>query len=192
MPFEPWTVLNEQRVFANRWVEIRLQQVRLPDGREYEYSLVNRPTQGVAVLLFDDAGRLLLEQEYRHAIGQVVWQLPGGLINDAEAPRLSAERELREETGYEAESWRELGFFYDNPALGNACSLLYVARGARHVADPAWDEAEAVELHWVELPWLRQAIRDNLIVDRVVLSGLAMLWAQGGLDGAAGTPQGEA
>jgi ADP-ribose pyrophosphatase len=178
---EPWRTLDETIPFENRWVRVRLQQVRLPDGREYEYSRVDRPQQGVGIFLLDDGNRLLLEREYRHAVGQVVWQLPGGLIDEDEPPLRSAQRELREETGYEAETWVELSHFYDNPGLGNASSLLFLARGPRRVAPPAPDHAEWVELQWVTLSWLRESIRKGDIVDRVVLAAIAMLWARGEL-----------
>ena len=179
MLFKPWTVLSEEIPFENRWVQVRLQRVRLPDGREYEYSMVDRPKQGVAVFLFDDAGRLLMEREYRHAVGQVVWQVPGGLMDESEAPVVSAQRELREETGYDADEWLDLGEFYDNPALGNASSRLFLARHPRKVADASWDEAEEIETEWVTQTWLREAVMRGEIVDRVVLAGIGMLWSRG-------------
>src|SRR5688572_25356730 len=97
----PWETIGEQVAFENRWVQVRLQTVRLPGGQVYEYTIVDRPAQGVAVCLFDAHSRLLLEREYRHAVGKVLWQLPGGLIDQGEPPLQSAIRELREETGYE-------------------------------------------------------------------------------------------
>jgi 8-oxo-dGTP pyrophosphatase MutT (NUDIX family) len=190
---DSWQTIRETTAFENRWVKVRLQTVRLPNGDEYEYSIVDRPEQGVAVFLFDDQERLLLEREYRHAIGQVVWQLPGGLMDKDEPALESAIRELREETGYEATQWVELGEFYDNPGLGNAKSLIFSARlaapspvGADTPTTPPqhaveWDTAESIEMEWVTLAWLREAIQRGEIVERVILSGLGMLWARGWL-----------
>ncbi|MDQ4076854.1 MAG: NUDIX hydrolase [Chloroflexota bacterium] len=178
MSLESWATLDEEIPFENRWVRVRLQRVRLPNGREYEYSRVDRPKQGVGVLLFDEESRLLLEREYRHAVQEVIWQVPGGLMDESEPPLVSVQRELLEETGYEAEEWSDLGYFYDNPGLGNACSRLFLARQPRRVAEPEPDHAEWVELHWVTLDWLREAVRQGDIVDRVVLGGIAMLWAR--------------
>lgn len=182
-----WEILHEEIPYENRWVRVRLQQLRLPSGHDYDYTLVDRPAQGVAVLLFDGAGRLLLEREYRHGVGQVIWQLPGGLVDPEESPLASIQRELLEESGYEGQRWQSLGSFYDNPALGNAATLLFMAQQARRVAEPQWDEAEALELHWVTMAWLREAVRRGEIVDRVILSGLALLWAHGRLPGTEGS-----
>jgi ADP-ribose pyrophosphatase len=176
---ESWLVLNEETLFENPWVQVRQQRVRLPEGTEYDYTIVDRPKQGVGVLLFDGEGRLLLEREYRHAIGQVVWQIPGGLLDDTHSPLENMQRELREETGYEAAEWEELDEFYDNPALGNASSRLFLAHRPQQTANLHWDEAESVECHWVTLEWLREAIQRGEIIDRVVLAGVAMLWARG-------------
>jgi len=179
MSFEPWTVLGETIPFKNRWVQVRLQQVRLPNGQQYEYSIVDRHSQGAAVFLVDEQGRFLLEQEYRHPVKQVVWQLPGGLIDESEPALVAAQRELREETGYEADEWLSLGEFYDNPGLGNASTHLFLARSPRLVGSPSWDEAEEIESNWVTQTWLREAIAQNKIVDRVVLAGVGILCSRG-------------
>jgi 8-oxo-dGTP pyrophosphatase MutT (NUDIX family) len=178
----PWETIGEKVAFENRWVKVRLQQVRLPNGKEYEYTIVDRPEQGVAVFLFDAQRRLLMEREYRHALGQVVWQIPGGLIDEDEPPLESAIRELREETGYAGREWVELGEFYDNPGLGNARSILFMAQVTPTDATTTeWDDAEAIEMEWVTMEWLREAIQRGEIIERVVLSGLGMLWARGWL-----------
>jgi ADP-ribose pyrophosphatase len=179
---EPWIVLDEEVAYENRWVRVRLQRLQLPRGEAYDYTVVDRPAQGVAVALRDDSGDILMEREYRHGIGQVVWQIPGGLVDESESALTSAQRELREETGYEAREWVELGEFYDNPALGNASTRLFVARGPARVQEPCLDIAEMVELRWVSLEWLRAAVKRGEIVDRVVLSALGILWAHGELD----------
>jgi 8-oxo-dGTP pyrophosphatase MutT (NUDIX family) len=105
---EPWIVLDEEVAYENRWVRVRLQRLQLPRGEAYDYTVVDRPAQGVAVALLDDSGDILMEREYRHGIGQVVWQIPGGLVDESESALTSAQRELREETGYEAREWVEL------------------------------------------------------------------------------------
>ena len=177
-----WETIDEKVAFENRWVQVRLQTVLLPSGQEYEYTVVDRLEQGVAVFLFNADRRLLMEREYRHAINQVVWQIPGGLIDGDETPLQSAIRELREETGYVATEWVKLGEFYDNPGLGNARSILFMAQvSPSDTLMTEWDDAEAIEMEWVTLEWLREAIQRGEIVERVVLSGLGMLWARGWL-----------
>ena len=123
-PINAWELVESREAFHNRWLHVTLDTVRLPDGRTYEYTNVHREVAGVGIVGLNAAGEILLQQEYRHPVGQVVWQVPGGLTNPGEDLLVCAARELREESGYEAESLEYLGAFWDNPGLGNAISHL--------------------------------------------------------------------
>ena len=92
MTLAKWRTLHDRIAYENQWVQVRVQAVELPDGERYSYTVVDRPAQGVATFLFDEDGRLLIEQEYRHAIGEVVWQLQilgGGNWGSYRAERIS-------------------------------------------------------------------------------------------------------
>ena len=78
---QPWQTLSTRSVFGNRWVKVQIDEVALPDGRRYEYTRLEPGGIGVAVIGFNDRGEVLLEREYRHGIGAVIWQLPGGLAS---------------------------------------------------------------------------------------------------------------
>jgi 8-oxo-dGTP pyrophosphatase MutT (NUDIX family) len=74
--------------------------VELPDGKRYEYTRIEPAGIGVGVIGFNAAGEVLLEREYRHGVGEVVWQVPGGLTAPGEDLQTAGLRELQEETGY--------------------------------------------------------------------------------------------
>ncbi len=173
-----WQVLRERVVYSDRWVRVILADVHLPNGRTYTYTTLWR-VPGAAVVALDDQDRILLLQEYRHPLGQVVYQLPGGLVDEGESPLTTAQRELLEETGYHAEDWEQLGIVQDNPGLIDGATTLFLARGLRQVAEPhpEWTEFHAVG--WYSLDWLRQQVLAGHITDRVVLAALAFLWARG-------------
>ena len=76
----PWRRLSGRTAFANRWLQVDVDQVELPDGRSYDYTVIRRSQHGAAVLAFDEWGQVLMQQEYRYPVGQVIWQLPGGLM----------------------------------------------------------------------------------------------------------------
>lgn len=178
-PVNAWQLVASREAFHNRWLHVTLDTVRLPDGRTYEYTNVHREVAGVGIVGLNAAGEILLQQEYRHPVGQVVWQVPGGLANPGEDLLACAARELREESGYEAASLQYLGAFWDNPGLGNAVSHLVLARDLVAVGGLHPDEAEIVSSHWVTLSWLKQAVADGTIKDRVVICALAHLWLRG-------------
>ncbi len=174
-----WQLVDSRDVFQNRWLRITLDGLRLPDGRAYEYPNIHRDAPGVGVIGMNAAGEILLQQEYRHPVGQVIWQAPGGLANPGEDLLVCANRELREESGYEAESLEYLGACWDNPGLGNAISHLVLGRNLQPSGHSHPDDAEIVVNHWVTVAWLKQAVSSGIIKDRVVICGLAYLWLRG-------------
>jgi ADP-ribose pyrophosphatase len=184
---QPWRTLATRQVFANRWVRVALDEVALPDGRRYEYTRLEPAGIGVGVAGFNANGELLLEQEYRHGVGEVIWQLPGGLADAGEELQAAGLRELREETGFApavvaAETVRYLGVVWDNPAFGVAQSHIFAAWGLEPVTATRRDAAELVSLHWRSPQWVRQAVQNGVIKDRVVVAAVAYLLLKGWME----------
>jgi ADP-ribose pyrophosphatase len=83
----------------------------------------------VAVLALDDAGQVLLIRQYRHPVGQLLWEIPAGLRDVAgEPPWHTARRELLEEAGYRARDWRVLADYYSSPGFSTERLRIYLAR----------------------------------------------------------------
>jgi len=177
---QPWRKLDSRTVFGNRWVKVVTDDVALPDGRQYEYTRIEPAGIGVAILGFNANGEVLMEREYRHGAGEVVWQLPGGLANADEDLQAAGLRELLEETGcapqvVDGPSVRYLGMVWDNPGFGTAQSQIFAAWGLTEVRSTRRDPAEFVSIHWKSQAWLRGAIRSGEIHDRVVVAAVAYL-----------------
>jgi 8-oxo-dGTP pyrophosphatase MutT (NUDIX family) len=181
---QPWQSVNTNEIFRNRWLGVNLDTVLLPGGRSYEYTLVVPPAAGVGVIGFNEEGLVLLEREYRHGVGRVIWQLPGGLARDGEDLQAAGLRELREETGYspaqqDSGSVRYLGAVWDNPALGPGCSHLFAAWHLDRVSQPAYSHEEQVVIHWKPVNWLKEAIRSGQIQDRTLIAAVTYLMLDG-------------
>ena len=180
----PWQTLATYTAFQNRWLQVVIDQVRLPAGQQYEYTRVLPAGVGVGVIGFNHDGQILLEREYRHGVGEVVWQVPGGLASPGEELQQAGLRELLEETGYSPaevseQTVRYLGCIWDNPGFGVAVSHLFLMRGLQLAGRPRRDAEEFVTLHWVEPSWLKEAVRSGEIKDRVVVAALAYLMLNG-------------
>jgi ADP-ribose pyrophosphatase len=184
---QPWQTIRTRRVFRNRWIGVVVDEVALPDGRRYEYTRLEPAGIGVGVIGFNTAGEVLLEREYRHGVGEVVWQVPGGLADPGEPLQAAGLRELREETGYapvevSSKSVRYLGVVWDNPGFGLAQSHIYAVWNLAPVTDVRRDPAELVTLHWQPVGWLREAVRSGEIKDRVVVAAVAYLLLNGWME----------
>ena len=181
-----WKTLSSNRVFRNRWIGVVVDEVELPDGKRYEYTRIEPAGVGVGVIGFNAAGEVLLEREYRHGVGEVVWQIPGGLAAPGEDLQTAGLRELQEETGYAPAVVNEdtvtyLGMVWDNPGFGVACSHIYRVRGLEAVATTAHDHGEFVSFQWVSPTWLKAAVHSGVIKDRVVVAAVAYLLLRGEL-----------
>jgi len=181
-----WRAQSTRVAFQNRWLTVEIDDVALPNGTGYEYTRLVPSAPGVGVFGFNKSGDILLEREYRHGVGEVIWQIPGGLMDPAEDRQAAGLRELREETGFAPaqvtdETVRYLGCVWDNPAFGPMRSYLYAAWGLEPTATAKRDPEEFVTLHWVSPAWLKEAVRTGEIQDRVVVAGVGYLLLNGWL-----------
>jgi ADP-ribose pyrophosphatase len=146
-----------------------LQKRRLERGTESRDALVLHSADWVQIVPVLPDGRILLIRQWRYGSESFHLEFPGGLVDPGEAPRAAAERELREETGYCAGSWRVLGELDPNPAILDNRLHVFAAEGLERVGDIAGDEDEEIELVTViadEIPGLirRGEMRHGLMI----------------------------
>ena len=157
-------------LFQGRIIDVGLEQVRLPNGRDVELEIVRHPG-GAAAVAIDDRRRVCLLRQYRHASGGWLWELPAGKLDPGEAPATTAERELAEEAGVIATSWDSLGRLHSSPGVLAEVIHLYLARGLREVALGHEDE-EVIEVNWLPLEQALRWCLDGTITDAKTLVGL--------------------
>lgn len=139
---EPWQQLSSEQVLKDRWMTLRADTCALPRGGQIgPYYVIEERDWAHSVAVTPD-GQLVLVRQYRHAAGVLCTELPGGVVDDGEAPDRAAARELLEETGYASDSWQSLGSFYANPARQTNRVHVYLALGAVRVADQSPDPGE--------------------------------------------------
>lgn len=150
----PFDLLKSEIVYPGRAFTIRRDFVRLPDGRETKFDIVEH--HGSVVLIpVDPAGNILFVRQYRHAAGLDLLELPAGTLDEGEAPEACARREVREETGMAAGKLELLGGFYLAPGYSTEYMHVYLATGLH--PDPL--EADADEFLQVESIPLARAIK---------------------------------
>jgi len=139
-----WEVEQSRLIVDRRWLRLHEQRVRLPTGATIdEFHVVESP-DWVAVVAQREDRQLVLVRQYRHGAARAGIELPAGVIDAGETPEAAGRRELREETGYEADGFRPLMAVSPEPARGTATAHVYFATGARRVGAPSLDESEDI------------------------------------------------
>lgn len=125
-------VVEREIIHRGRYLEFRIDHIERADGTGGTRDVVGHPG-AIAVLAVDDDDRLLLVRQWRIPAGAAMLEIPAGtldLIDGAtEDPDLAARRELEEETGHRAGTWRKLAEFWTAPGFATELMHLYLATG---------------------------------------------------------------
>jgi 8-oxo-dGTP pyrophosphatase MutT (NUDIX family) len=166
---------------SGRVIAVRTDAVRLPGGAEVTRDVVVHPG-AVGVIAVDDDDRVLLLEQYRHAVAHRLWEPPAGLLDQpGEDPLTAARRELFEETGYRARSWAVLVDAFTSPGMADEAVRLYLARDLTAGERPA-GEAEELDLPLRRVP-LREAVAAILagrVHNPLAVMGVLAAWAARG------------
>jgi len=176
--------LASEQVFDGQLLKVHRDRVRLPSGDESVREWIAHPG-AVVVLAVLDNGKLLFERQYRYPVRRVMLELPAGKIDPQEHPLDTARRELKEETGYKAKSWRHLGTLHTCIGYSDEHIEIFLARGLSYVGE-APDHSEVLEIHELMLSDALLAVRDGEITDGKTVA--ALLWADKIISGAWSLP----
>lgn len=180
---ERWPVSTSSIVHETaRVISVRRDVVHPPGGGEpFTRDVVVHPG-AVAVVALDDAGQLLLVQQYRHPVGHRLLELPAGLLDvPEESYLLAAKRELYEEAHVRAESWRVLVDFFTSPGMTNESARIFLARGLHDVPEDdrhvgVWEEAHMSVVR-VPLADVVTGILDGRLHNPTLVVGALAAWA---------------
>ena len=166
------TLIKKGRVF-----DIFTESVTLPNGIALDMEIIRHPGAAAIVPLLDDHTVLLLQQ-YRHATGGFIWEIPAGTLDPGEDALDCARRELVEETGYRAQHFEKLSEILPLPAYSDERITLFLATGLQ-VAAQDLDADELLSVHPVDLRRAVQMIANGDIRDAKTISGLHLLSVRG-------------
>jgi ADP-ribose pyrophosphatase len=151
---ERWPVTDSAVLLKHWLLTVRSDQVKMPDNQQAERVVVTHPG-AVAVLALDEANRVLMIRQYRHAAGYQLWEIPAGLRDvSGEALVETARRELLEETGYRAREWHVLVDIFNSPGFTNERVRIFLARGLEQLPDHGYQrehEEKFLSTQWVPL-----------------------------------------
>jgi 8-oxo-dGTP pyrophosphatase MutT (NUDIX family) len=167
----PWRRHSRRLAYENAWIEVHHDEVTRPDGRPGIYGVVHFRGRAVGVVAIDDDDRVVLVGQFRYTMGHYSWEIPEGAVTEGEDPLDGARRELREETGFEAATWREIGRLELSNSISDEIGYLYLATGLTEgVAQP--DPTEALQVRRVPFAEVMAMVDRGQIPDALSQLGL--------------------
>jgi len=168
-------LISSETVYAGPVFSVTTDHVQEPGGVETRRDVIHH-SGSIVILAVDDsraAPVVLLERQYRHAAGDYLWELPAGRIDPGEKELAAAKRELAEETGYTAITWKRILKFYASPGFVAETMAVFLATGLRAgKAQP--EDDEFIEIHMVPLPKAVDMVISGKIRDAKTIS--SVLW----------------
>jgi 8-oxo-dGTP pyrophosphatase MutT (NUDIX family) len=170
----PWTRRSRRVAYDNPWITVWHDEVARPDGSPGVYGVVHFANRAVGAVILDDDDRVLLVGQHRYPLARYSWEIPEGGVPDGEAALDGARREVREETGIEADGWREIVRFDLSNSISDETGVIFAAHVTGHgVASP--EPSEELAIRWVAFDDALAMTIDGRISDAMSILGLQRL-----------------
>ncbi len=168
------TTVSSQKVFEGDLLHVYQDHARLPDGKVKIREYIAHPGAVVIIPLLDN-GELVLERQFRYPLHRDFYELPAGKIDSGEDPLVCAQRELLEETGYTAKSWRYLATLHPCIGYSNEKLIYYLAQELTFEGANL-DDGEYLEIFTLTPAEALEWVKEGKITDNKSVSGL--FWAE--------------
>lgn len=175
-------LIRSRQIFDGAILRLYVNDLKLKEnGQIVERELIHHQA-AVAILANPSPDEVILVKQFRPAIVQEVYEIPAGLIDrQAEDPLKTAQRELEEETAYQADTWKELESFFVSPGFLDEEIFLFHAQDLKEVAQPLeQDDDEFVTAHIFSRQEIKDMLKNKEIIDLKTLYALRYWLSLGG------------
>ncbi|MBD3635729.1 MAG: NUDIX hydrolase [Crocinitomicaceae bacterium] len=174
----PWQIKNKKVMYNNPWIELTHFEVLNPSGNPGIYGKLHFKNLALGILPLDDQMNTWIVGQFRFPLNQYSWEIPEGGGKIGIDPLVSAQRELKEETGIVAKKWTELLRVHTSNSVSDELGIIYLAKDLKFFeAEPDEDE----ELYIRKIPFnelvdmvMKGEITDSLSVAAVLKAKLLL------------------
>lgn len=170
----PWTTLSGRFVYDNPWIMLSEHNIVNPAGNPGIYGVVHFKHKAIGIIPYSNDGYLWLVGQWRYPLERYSWEIPegGGLLD--QDPLLSAQRELKEETGITANRWDLILEMHLSNSVSDEHALIYLAQDL-HFGKPEPEETEQLTVKKVSLSEAYQEVISGVITDSLSVAGILRL-----------------
>ncbi len=146
--------------------------VRLPNGVEVPDFYITEAPDWVNVIAITTEGKFIIEEQYRHGIQKVCFELCAGMVDEGETPLEAAKRELLEETGYSGGNWTAFGMSVPNASGSTTKCYHFLATDVVPNNDPKLEQTEDIKIHILIAQEVKKLMLGGHIAEAVMLAPL--------------------
>lgn len=155
----PWKVLDSvQLLNKGIWMNVRQERVQLPSGNIVPEWFILEFPDWINVIAITRDGHFVMEDQYRHALGQTGFELVAGVVDPGETPLEAAKRELYEETGYGGGEWTHFMTISPNPTNHTNLCHTYLAINVEPVSEQHLEASEDIHVDIFTADEVRQLL----------------------------------
>jgi len=163
-------IIERKKMFKGNIIDVEKYTVELPNGKITTRDVVVHP--GAAVIIpISQKGEVYLVKQYRTPIEKVLLELPAGKLDPGEAPEICAARELKEETGLNADCIKHVISIHSTPGFCNEVLHVFMATGL-HEGNSCADEDEFISSVKIHIGKLIEMIFNHEITDAKSIIGI--------------------
>lgn len=175
----PWKVLQSENILRlGQWLSVRQECVQLPNGTQIPTWYILEFPNWVNVIAITKDGLMVMEDQYRHGLGETHYELVAGVVDEGETPLQAAQRELSEETGYEGGEWQLYMTLSPNPTNHNNLCYTFLATGVERRREQHQERTEDIQVDIMTQQEVLQLLREGEIVQALHAAPLWKYFAE--------------
>ncbi len=163
---------SSNTIYKGRVYEVIRENITLPNQVKVDLDVIRHPG-AAAIVAMSDKRDIVMVRQYRHAIGDFIWEIPAGTLDHSESHLTCAKRELEEETGFSAQNWKKLGEIVPVPGYSDERIFLYLATELCEVGRHP-EQDEYLSVHMISFDHAVNMIYKGDICDAKTISGIFM------------------
>lgn len=167
---KPYETIESETVFNGKIIDVKVDTISLPDGNTAKREVILRG-DATAVVPIDENGNVILVEQYRHPVGDIVLEIPAGMLEEGEDPKVCAIRELEEETSFKAKDLIHITTMYPTVGFCTERLHIYLAKELEQ-GNFNFDDDEFIEVKKIPLDDAINMIYTGQIIDSKTIIGL--------------------
>ena len=167
-----WTLIESSYLFKHKYLTVRKDKVVTQRGVIIpDYFVIENPNW-INVIAITEDGLFVMEEQYRHGLGIIEYELCAGMIDDDETPLEAAKRELKEETGYGGGDWQLFMRSSPNPSSMNNVNYTFLATGVKKLFKQELDKRECINVTLMTKKEVKSLLNDDKITEGIMQAPL--------------------